>query len=82
MDIPHRVVGPMPRSTLQDALDRLVSDERHVGREGHGRPRLLDPTYEANGSAAADADRRQKEAHSCTSHRRSARRRTSPPFGN
>lgn len=35
----HRVA----RSTLQDALDRLVSDERHVGRDGHGRPHLLDP---------------------------------------
>ena len=35
----HRVA----RSTLQDALDRLVTDERHVGRDGGGRPHLLDP---------------------------------------
>lgn len=35
----HRIA----RSTLQDALDRLISDERHVGRDSHGRPHLLDP---------------------------------------
>jgi uncharacterized protein len=35
----HRIA----RSTLQDALDRLISDERHVGRDGDGRPHLLDP---------------------------------------
>ena len=33
----------MARSTLQDALNRLISDERHVHRDGRGRPRLLDP---------------------------------------
>jgi hypothetical protein len=35
----HRIA----RSTLQDALDRLLSDERHVARHSHGRPYLLDP---------------------------------------
>jgi hypothetical protein len=35
----HRIA----RSTLQDALDRLISDERHVARDNHGRPHLLDP---------------------------------------
>lgn len=35
----HRVA----RSTLQDALDRLIADERHVDRDPGGRPRLLDP---------------------------------------
>ncbi len=35
----HRIA----RSTLQDALDRLLSDERHVARDGHRRPYLLDP---------------------------------------
>lgn len=35
----HRIA----RSTLQDALDRLGSDERHVARDGGGRPHLLDP---------------------------------------
>jgi hypothetical protein len=35
----HRIA----RSTLQDALDRLISDERHVARDRRGRPRLLDP---------------------------------------
>lgn len=33
----------MARSTLQDALERLVTDERHVHRDAGGRPRLLDP---------------------------------------
>jgi hypothetical protein len=35
----HRV----PRSTLQDALERMVADERHVQRDPHGRPFLIDP---------------------------------------
>jgi hypothetical protein len=35
----HRVA----RSTLQDALERLVSDERNVARAEDGRPHLLDP---------------------------------------
>jgi len=35
----HRIA----RSTLQDALERLISDERHVRRDSHGRPHLLDP---------------------------------------
>jgi hypothetical protein len=35
----HRVA----RSTLQDALERLLGDERHVKRDGGGRPFLLDP---------------------------------------
>jgi hypothetical protein len=35
----HRIA----RSTLQDALERLISDERHVRRDSHGRPQLLDP---------------------------------------
>lgn len=35
----HRI----PRSTLQDALDRLLADEQHVHRRGDGRPVLLDP---------------------------------------
>lgn len=35
----HRV----PRSTLQDALGRLLADERHVQRDAHRRPYLLDP---------------------------------------
>jgi hypothetical protein len=35
----HRV----PRSTLKDALDRLLLDERHVRRGRDGRPALLDP---------------------------------------
>lgn len=33
----------MARSTLQDALDRLVEDERHVWRDPAGRSSLLDP---------------------------------------
>ncbi len=35
----HRI----PRSTLQDALERLVSEEQHVHRNGDERPSLLDP---------------------------------------
>ena len=35
----HRIA----RSTLQDALERLVGDERDVGRDAQGRPYLLDP---------------------------------------
>lgn len=37
----HRVA----RSTLQDALDRLIADERHVRRDNDGRPKLLDPLF-------------------------------------
>jgi hypothetical protein len=33
----------MPRSTLQDALERLLSDERHVHRDSENRPYVLDP---------------------------------------
>ncbi len=32
-----------PRSTLRDALERLLKDERHVQRDEHGTPHLLDP---------------------------------------
>ena len=35
----HRIA----RSTLQDALERLLADERNVARDGHGRPYVLDP---------------------------------------
>lgn len=35
----HRIA----RSTLQDALDRLLADERHVHRPAHSRASLLDP---------------------------------------
>ena len=35
----HRIA----RSTLQDALERLVGDERNVQRDERGRPYLLDP---------------------------------------
>ena len=35
----HRI----PRSTLQDALDRLLAEEQHVHRRHDGRPALLDP---------------------------------------
>lgn len=35
----HRI----PRSSLQEALERLVADQRHVQRDGDGRPYLLDP---------------------------------------
>jgi len=37
----HRVA----RSTLQQALDRLLDDGRHVQRDADGRPRLLDPLF-------------------------------------
>jgi uncharacterized protein len=37
----HRIA----RSTLQDGLERLVSDERHVQRDDAGRPYLLDPLF-------------------------------------
>lgn len=37
----HRVA----RSTLQQALDRLLGDGRHVRRDADGRPRLLDPLF-------------------------------------
>ncbi len=35
----HRV----PRSTLREALERLLADERHVQRDREGTPFLLDP---------------------------------------
>jgi hypothetical protein len=35
----HRI----PRSSLQEALDRLLADQRHVKRDASGRPYLLDP---------------------------------------
>jgi uncharacterized protein len=35
----HRVA----RSTLQEALERLLADERHVRRDARGKPFLLDP---------------------------------------
>jgi hypothetical protein len=35
----HRVA----RSTLREALERLLADERHVQRDGKGAPFLLDP---------------------------------------
>jgi hypothetical protein len=35
----HRI----PRSTLRQALERLLSDQRHVQRNAEGRPYLLDP---------------------------------------
>jgi hypothetical protein len=40
-----RVVGEhrIARSTLQDALERLVADECHVSRDAGGRPYLSDP---------------------------------------
>jgi hypothetical protein len=37
----HRIA----RSTLQDALERLLNDERLVQRDGQGRPFLLDPLF-------------------------------------
>jgi hypothetical protein len=37
----HRIA----RSTLQDALERLVADERNVQRDEQGRPFLLDPLF-------------------------------------
>ncbi len=37
----HRVA----RSTLQEALERLLADERHVKRDANGKPYLLDPLF-------------------------------------
>lgn len=37
----HRI----PRSTLQDALDRLLSDGRQLQRDSAGAPYLLDPLF-------------------------------------
>jgi len=37
----HRI----PRSTLQEALDRLLADQRHVQRDADGKPYLLDPLF-------------------------------------
>lgn len=37
----HRVA----RSTLQEALDRLLADRRHVQRGADGKPYLLDPLF-------------------------------------
>ena len=37
----HRV----PRSTLREALDRLLADQRHVQRDATGKPYLLDPLF-------------------------------------
>jgi len=37
----HRI----PRSTLREALDRLLADQRHVQRDTDGRPYLLDPLF-------------------------------------
>ena len=37
----HRIA----RSTLQDALERLVTDQRTVQRDARGRPHLLDPLF-------------------------------------
>jgi hypothetical protein len=37
----HRVA----RSTLQDALERLLSDEQHIQRDETGSPRLIDPLF-------------------------------------
>jgi uncharacterized protein len=37
----HRIA----RSTLQDALERLLADERHVQRNSQDRPFLLDPLF-------------------------------------
>lgn len=37
----HRVA----RSTLQEALERLLADQRHVQRDADGRPYLLDPVF-------------------------------------
>ncbi len=39
----HRIAG----STLQDALRRLLADERLAARGPDGRPRLLDPLLAA-----------------------------------
>lgn len=35
----HRI----PRSTMREALDRLLADQRHVQRDADGKPYLLDP---------------------------------------
>jgi hypothetical protein len=37
----HRVA----RSTLQEALERLLADERHLKRDADGNPYLLDPLF-------------------------------------
>ncbi|MGH2902074.1 MAG: AAA family ATPase [Solirubrobacteraceae bacterium] len=37
----HRIA----RSTLREALERLLTDERHVQRDDHGTPFLLDPLF-------------------------------------
>jgi uncharacterized protein len=37
----HRIA----RSTLQDGLERLLNDERHVQRDNEARPYLLDPLF-------------------------------------
>jgi hypothetical protein len=37
----HRIA----RSTLQDALERLLADERNVRRDDHKRPFVLDPLF-------------------------------------
>jgi hypothetical protein len=37
----HRVA----RSTLQEALERLLADQRHVQRNADGKPYLLDPVF-------------------------------------
>lgn len=37
----HRIA----RSTLQDALERLLADRRHIQRDGDGKPYLLDPLF-------------------------------------
>ena len=37
----HRIA----RSTLQDALERLLTDQRTVQRDARGRPHLLDPLF-------------------------------------
>lgn len=35
----HRI----PRSSLREALDRLLADQRHIQRDSDGKPYLLDP---------------------------------------
>jgi hypothetical protein len=37
----HRIA----RSTLQEALERLLADQRHVQRNADGKPYLLDPVF-------------------------------------
>jgi hypothetical protein len=37
----HRIA----RSTLQDALERLLADERHLQRDDEGRPFLVNPLF-------------------------------------